>query len=84
MRLWAKRRFNYRLNDHGLFVSGTNDRVMKAFKERDVFEKLQLVYKEPWERDCFDAVEPIEQNEFTELEMTEYEVKKDDLHIWVH
>jgi DNA polymerase lambda len=56
MRLWANRKFHYTLNDHGLFKKGTNERVLKATSERQVFDVLGLVWKESHERDCFDAV----------------------------
>jgi DNA polymerase/3'-5' exonuclease PolX len=85
MRLWAARKFSYTLNDHGLFVRGTINRVMEASQESEVFEKLQMVYKEPSERDCFDAVEPMKgAATSTEFEMTEAELYNDDRHLWVN
>lgn len=56
MRLWATRKFDYTLNDHGLFKKNTHERVLEATSEKQVFEFLDLVWKEPHERDCFDAV----------------------------
>ena len=56
MRLWAPRKFGYTLEDHGLFVHGTNDWVMEATTEKEVFDFLDLLWREPHERDCFDAV----------------------------
>ena len=58
MRLWASR-FSYTLNDHGLFKRDTRMRVMEARTEREVFERLGLEYRNPEERDCFDAVVPL-------------------------
>ena len=79
MRLWAHRRFGFSLNDHGLFLRGTRDRVMEASKESDVFDKLQLVYKKPHERDCFDAVEPVNGTlSSSDIEMTEAELLSDE------
>jgi DNA polymerase lambda len=85
MRLWAGRKFNFILNDHGLFSSGTVDRVMEASEEREVFEKLQLVYKEPVERDCFDACEPKEGIvEMEDMEITEAEFFSGNAHVWIN
>ena len=79
MRLWAHRRFGFSLNDHGLFLRGTSDRVMETSKESDVFDKLQLVYKKPHERDCFDAVEPVNGTlSSSDIEMTEAELLSDE------
>lgn len=59
MRLWAKRVFKWRLNDHGLFdLDDGLERVMEASTEEEIFEKLKLIYKHPHERDSFDALEP--------------------------
>ena len=94
MRLWA-RKFGYSLNDHGLFRAGTKDRVMddNVSEEKEVFDKLQLVYKKPTERDCFDAVEPIMDSDeedgrtilATMLEqMTQKDFNHDNEHPWVN
>ena len=50
------------LNDHGFFSIQQDERRLpiEAETERQVFDILGLVYKEPTERDCFDAVIPIE------------------------
>jgi DNA polymerase IV len=56
MRFWASKKFGYTLNDHGLFHQHTSTRVMEAQCEREVFDKLQLAWKDVSERDCFDAV----------------------------
>ena len=61
MRLWAKCKFGWTLNDHGLFVNDARaHRVMEedVKDEKEIFDKLKLVWKEPKERDCFDAVTP--------------------------
>jgi len=57
MRLYAQRIKGSKLNDHGLFLNraGTGKRV-KVKTEKDVFDRLGLVYKDPNERDGFDAV----------------------------
>jgi len=63
MRLFSKRR-KMALNDHGLF-SGDSGRGhgtslkrirIEAKTESDIFDALGLVYREPHERDSFDAV----------------------------
>jgi DNA polymerase lambda len=57
MRLWATRKHGYKLSDHGLFQRGGGTvSVMSASNEAQIFRRLQLVYKEPHERDGFDAV----------------------------
>lgn len=70
MRLWATRKKQMSLNDHGLFpinmaggamkATGTGkeyrgDRIGAA-SEKDIFDMLDLEYRQPHERDCFDAV----------------------------
>lgn len=84
MRLRA-RKFNYTLNDHGLFSRGTVDRVLEASKEIEVFEKLKLKWKQPHERDSFDAVEPVSPSESLEdVKLTEAEMLNDDSrYVWV-
>ncbi len=85
MRLRAARKFSYPLNDHGLVVRGTMNRVMEASQESEVFEKLQLVYKDPCKRDCFDAVEPMKGTPTSPgSEMTEAELYNDNRHLWVN
>ena len=65
MRLWATRKKNMLLNDHGLFLADgkghhvprPNEKLLhEASSEADVFDMLGLVYKQPHERDCFDDV----------------------------
>ena len=44
------------MNDKGLFTRHEKTRVLEASTEKEVFDYLGLEYKEPHERDCFDAV----------------------------
>lgn len=81
MRLWAVTRHRFTLNDHGLFHEGTVDRVMEANKEKEVFDKLGLIYKEPHERDSFDAVEAKDGSAV--LEMSQSQFFQDAQHVWV-
>lgn len=62
MRQWSRRAKKMSLNDHGFFsIEQDGKRLpIEAETERQVFDLLGLVYKEPTERDCFDAVIPIE------------------------
>jgi DNA polymerase/3'-5' exonuclease PolX len=62
MRQWSKRAKQMTLNDHGFFSIQRQEKRLpiEADTERQVFDILGLVYKEPTERDCFDAVIPIE------------------------
>ncbi|KAL7574842.1 hypothetical protein ACA910_010679 [Epithemia clementina (nom. ined.)] len=63
MRLWSLRKFGWTLNDHGLFQRDTNVRVVDSVRtEQEVFQTLQLAWREPHERDCFDAVAGIDHN----------------------
>jgi len=72
----------YSLNDHGLYFAGTQDRVMEASTEKQVFEKLDLVYKEPHERDCFDAV--VSKEGPVDLNFSEAEFREDNNYVWVN
>jgi hypothetical protein len=56
MRLWATRKFNYTLNDHGVFDRGSLVRVLDTTSEKEIFEFLDISWREPKERDSFDAV----------------------------
>ncbi len=71
----------FTLNDHGLFHSGTKDRVMEATDEKEVFDKLELVYKEPHERDCFDAV--VCKDGRIDIELSQTEFREDIDYVWV-
>jgi DNA polymerase lambda len=69
MRLWATRKHGYKLSDHGLFMRGVdNVRVLEPSNEAQVFYRLGLVYKEPHERDGFDAVLGEDSRRFFDLE----------------
>ncbi len=58
MRLWSSRKMGLTLNDHGLFIQNTEVSVLDdPFDEKEVFDKLGLVWKEVTERDCFAAVQ---------------------------
>ena len=93
MRLWSKRAKQMSLNDHGLFpvpndihhVPKPCDRLpIEASTERQVFDLLGVVYKEPHERDCYDAVIPKDaQCNVEEMEMTKAEVYQDGHHQWI-
>lgn len=65
MRLWATVKFGYQLSDHGIFQRGTKTRVLQsASTEKEVFDFLQMVWKEPYERNCFNDVIPTGQGSF--------------------
>jgi DNA polymerase/3'-5' exonuclease PolX len=87
MRLWATRKFNCKLNDHGLFERGDDTkRVMEASEEKDLFDYLKLVYKKPEERDSWDALEPMDEDsaDIVELqEMTDSQLRADETNVWV-
>jgi len=60
MRQWANSKFNWKLDDKGLFDRMTGERVIiVGCTEEDVFNKLQLVYKAPPDRIFFDDVHPL-------------------------
>jgi DNA polymerase lambda len=87
MRLWAKRRFSYRLSDHDLFDTVQNRPVLSSppSSEKEVFQLLRLQWKEPNERDCFDAVEPLDANDIVfgmQMKMSKAEFMADDP-VWV-
>lgn len=67
----------FHLNDHGLFERETKARIMEATEERQVFERLELVYKAPHERDCFDALEP-KNGDVVDFEPSISELKNDN------
>jgi DNA polymerase/3'-5' exonuclease PolX len=65
MRLWATRKKNLQLNDHGVFPLDTRMHhvpkageklLLEATSEVEIFDYLGLVYKQPHERNCFDDV----------------------------
>jgi hypothetical protein len=55
---------------------------MEADDEIQVFDKLNLVYKQPYERDCFDAVIP-KFNETIDFEIADHEKKLEATYSWV-
>jgi DNA polymerase lambda len=60
MRLWAKQRLNLKMTDRGLFDIGTGKKVMDgSSSEEEVFERLNLCYKAPPDRQFFDDVVPL-------------------------
>jgi DNA polymerase/3'-5' exonuclease PolX len=78
MRLWATRKFQWRLTHHGLYSIKTGESVFDASTEKEVFDKLDLVWKEPHERDCFDAVIGKSTGEVaTQLEFSQTEILKE-------
>jgi DNA polymerase/3'-5' exonuclease PolX len=87
MRLWATRYHNYQLSDHGLYQIGSQKRVMEASSEKEVFDKLNLVFKEPTDRDGFDAVISKTGDEdiaSTWLEMDQSGFREDHQnHVWI-
>ena len=84
MRLWSNRVFGFKLSDHGLFDRGDGTtRVFEASTEREIFDRLQLVYREPHERVYWDALEPIDESLQPDLRLTESELKDDRKYQWV-
>lgn len=86
MRLWAKRKFMYQLSEHGLFERGTHKLLLEPTCERDIFDALGLVYREPWERDCFDAVKGKKEGEYALnlSPLSRFDLIKDmEQHSWV-
>ena len=72
MRLWATRAFGFKLSDRGMFARGSETtRVFEASTEREIFDRLKLVYREPHERLYWDALEPIDDAMQPDLRMTE-------------
>jgi hypothetical protein len=55
---------------------------MEADNEKQVFDKLNLIYKEPHERDCFDAVIP-KCNESMDFDLADHEKKLEASYTWV-
>ena len=61
MRLYAKKRKGMALDDHGLYRRDESYKNSKGDRfetksEKEVFDLLGLVYREPQQRDSFDAV----------------------------
>ena len=74
--------YRYTLNEHGLYNTGTNIRVFEADQESQIFEKLNLIYKEPHERDCYDAVIPKGEQQM-DFELADHEKKVEASYQWV-
>ena len=84
MRLRA-RQLSYSLNDHGLFEADSRVRVMEATDESEVFAKLGLQYKDPRERDCFDAAVPLGASSHCEAQMDDADYyKEESQHVWIN
>ena len=84
MRLWASRVFGFKLNDHGLFDgSDGKTRVFEASSERQIFSRLKLIYREPGERQYWDALEPCDKDMKCDLRLTQSELKEDRKNQWV-
>jgi DNA polymerase/3'-5' exonuclease PolX len=72
MRWYAKQKKGMKLDDTGLFILTKNEEKKMGFEgkrlkvksEKEIFDHLHLVYKEPHERDCFDAVVPKSDQDF--------------------
>ena len=85
MRLWARRKYGYTLSDHGLFQHSSPDvRVMDAMDERQVFRRLELVWKGVTERDGFDAVVGRTSERATDLKVwSQEEFRQEENHAWI-
>jgi DNA polymerase lambda len=90
MRLWSDRKKNATLNDRGLFEKGTDSRVRdksgKEFlptTEREIFDWLGLAWKEPNDRDGFDAVEAVDGEVFHVTHLSKMEEKLEAEHEWI-
>jgi DNA polymerase/3'-5' exonuclease PolX len=58
MRIWAEKKFKLKLNEFGLYHLGTDQSaLLEPQTEKEVFDRLEMKWKEPTERDSFDAVE---------------------------
>ena len=55
---------------------------MEASEESEVFEKLNLVYKEPHERDSFDAV--VSKEGPVDIAYSQSEFQEDKNYTWVN
>lgn len=88
MRLFVKRRKQMKLDDHGLFTqpigSHYEGKRIKVKSEKELFDYLGLVWREPHERDCFDAVRLKANNEvFLGEDMDQKEMNSDSKHAWI-
>ena len=79
MRRWALRE-GYSMDDHGLFPVSQIKKIESAIypdTEREVFDYLKLVWKEPTYRNYFDDVIPLDDSVDWDPDMTEGELKRD-------
>lgn len=93
MRLYATRKYNYMLSDHGLIDKSTERPIIyHPTSERDIFDVLGLQWKETNERECFDDVKPYDDkldgsgpdSRSHRLELTREEVTRDSTeHVWI-
>ena len=78
MRLWATRVFHLKLSDHGLFSRDGNVREkFEPSSEREIFDRLKLVYREPHERQYWDALEPIDDDIKPDLTLNKSQLDND-------
>jgi DNA polymerase/3'-5' exonuclease PolX len=64
MRLWASRKYKYKLSDHGLLIKSTQLPVLtNPSSEKEVFDVLGLQWKETTEREFFDDVVSMSMND---------------------
>lgn len=83
LRLLAKKRHQYRLNDKELFDTTASKPVLRnPSTEREVFEALEVKWKEPNERDCFDAVETLDGQPVPKASLQEVEELSKE-HAWI-
>ena len=76
--------FNWKLSDHGLFRRDDGKtRVKEVSTEKEIFDLVEIVYREPQDRDSWDALEPID-GKFSshDLELTEKEFNRERKHLW--
>ncbi len=97
MRLYATRKYNYKLSDHGLVDKSTDSPIIiHPTSERDIFDVLGLQWKETNERECFDDVEPFDNGDddddengddnvkVNHSELTREEIRRDNTeHAWI-
>ncbi len=78
MRLWATRVFHLKLSDQGLFSRDGNVREkFEPSSEREIFDRLKLVYREPHERQYWDALDPINDDVKPDLTLNKSELDHD-------
>ena len=69
---------------HPTRAAEPDGRIFKPKTEKDVFDKLGIVWKEPHERDGFAALRSTNENEMAELDVSLNEVLSDSRdHDWV-